>query len=82
MERNGVEWVTERTLSCISGDLKCSIPVFAAIASPRVIILTNAWRLSTLTMHVWTWPNAEKIARKSSSEDLVWCQYLLRKSNR
>lgn len=46
------------------------MPSFARTASSRVIILTKAWRLSVLTMHVWTLPNAKKIARKSSSEDL------------
>ena len=46
------------------------MPSFAATASLRVIILTNAWRLSTFTIHVCTLPKVVKIARNSSSEDL------------
>lgn len=62
------------TLSCISDDLYRSMPSLAIMASLRVSILTNAWRFSTLTMHVWTSPNAEKMPRKTSSDDL--CQLL------
>ena len=36
----------------------------------RVIILTNAWRLSVLTMQVCTTPNSVKIPRSFSSEHL------------
>ena len=58
------------TLSCISDDLYRSMPSLAIMASARVSIFTKAWRFSTLTMHVCTRPNAEKIPRKTSSDDL------------
>lgn len=65
------------TLSCMSVDLKVSIPSLARCASTRVNIFTKAWRLSTLTMHVWTTPKREKISRSTSSDDLQKLQLFL-----
>jgi hypothetical protein len=47
-----------------------SVPSLALTASRRLIILTKAWRLSLLTMQVWTVPNRVKMLRSSASEQL------------
>ena len=52
-----------------------SMAVLARSASLRKNILTKAWRLSLLTMQVWTWPKRLKISRSSCSEQLrMHCQ--------
>ena len=52
--KSGCDSEVKRSLtrSCISSDLYLSMPSFADMASPRVNILTKAWRLSTFTMQV------------------------------
>lgn len=52
------------TRNCMSPDLYDSIPSRALMASVRPIILINAWRLSILTIQVWTIPNLEKRERR------------------
>ena len=48
-----------------------SMAAFAASASLRLVILTKAWRLSRLTMHVCTSPCRAKMLRSSLSGHLI-----------
>ena len=62
--------MAERTLNAESGVLFFSIASLAETASLRLIILTKAWRLSLLTIQVWTWPYRSKMFLKSCSDIL------------